>query len=385
MTNRKTFSTATPIPAGAPAAVQVGDRFFTSGFVSDRSGGLESESHRVFQLLAELLRKSGLSATDVVRTRIWHTGEAGTSCADAFGEELLRSVHGVVFNHPGPALTIVQVERLPGGAAVSVELEAVVGSGERAVRLEPDFESSSSLAVQVDGELWTSGLRGDPATDDETQVRQAIDDANGLMKQADIGAGDVVSTRHFMRHDVQFGAGPAEWLAFKEPSIPTSAGIAVTGAGSPDHVFAFELEAVAGASKGRTNLRSGRTFEVEHGYCRAVRVDGGDVIYVAGTTSIIPGEITQHPFEVGPQVEDTFEIIKWAVTELGMEWGDLVQTRTYVVGGDDKIAEAIAALEKTLQGSSGPGDVACTVVGVPVLGRPEVVVEIEARAATARR
>ncbi len=277
------------------------------------------------------------------------------------------------------------MERLPGGAAVSVELEAVAGSGENATRLEPDFESSSSLAVLVDGELWTSGLRGDPATDINTQVTQAIGDANGLMKRAGIGAGDIVSTRHFMRHDVQFKGGPPEWLAFKEPSIPTSAGIAVTGVGSPDHVFAFELEAVAGAFAARTNLRSGRTFEVDHNYCRAVRVDGGDVIYVAGTTSTVPGEVVQHPFEVGPQVEDTLEIIRWAVTELGMGWGDLVQTRTYVVGGDDEIAEAVAALERTLRGATGPGDVACTVVGVPVLGRPEVVVEIEARAVTARR
>jgi enamine deaminase RidA (YjgF/YER057c/UK114 family) len=134
MPARKTFSTAAPIPAGAPAAVQVGDRFFTSGIVSDRSGGLESESHRVFQLLAELLRNSGLAMSDVVRTHIWHTGEEGESGAHHYGEKLLRSVHGVVFNHPGPALTVVQVERLPRGAAVSVELEAIAGGGENANR-----------------------------------------------------------------------------------------------------------------------------------------------------------------------------------------------------------------------------------------------------------
>ncbi|MEE8046027.1 MAG: Rid family hydrolase, partial [Dehalococcoidia bacterium] len=111
---RKTFSSATPLPAGSPAAVQVGGRFFTSGIVSDRTGGLESESHRVFQLIAELLRSSGLSSGDVVRTRIWHTSENGASA-----EALLRGVHGVIFSHPGPALTIIQAERLPGGVEVS--------------------------------------------------------------------------------------------------------------------------------------------------------------------------------------------------------------------------------------------------------------------------
>jgi enamine deaminase RidA (YjgF/YER057c/UK114 family) len=56
---------------------------------------------------------------------------------------------------------------------------------------------------------------------------------------------------------------------------------------------------VSGASSTRANLHTGRTFEVDHNYCRAVRVGEGDVIYVAGTTSLIPGEIVQHPGEVG--------------------------------------------------------------------------------------
>jgi len=54
-----TLSSTTPLLAGAPAAVRVGDRIFTSGIVSDQTGGLESESHRVFQLIAELARANG--------------------------------------------------------------------------------------------------------------------------------------------------------------------------------------------------------------------------------------------------------------------------------------------------------------------------------------
>ena len=374
---RKTFSSSTPLPSGSPAAVQVGNRFFTSGIVSDRTSGLESESHRVFQLIAELLRSSGISTADVVRTRIWHTSSGDEDGAAV--EKLLRSVHGVIFDHPGPALTIIQVERLPGGVEISIELEAIAGGAKTAEKFEPDFDSSSSLAVLVNGEMWTSGLRGDPSTDRATQVAQAVGDAEGLMKRAGVGAGDIVSTRHFMRHDVQFETDPPEWLAFKEPSIPTSAGIAVSGAGEPGHVFTFEMEGVVGASGGRTNLRTGRTFEVDHNYCRAVLVDDGDVVYVAGTTSIIVGEIVQYPFEVGPQVADTLQIIKKAIIEIGLQWNDLIHTRTYVVGGDAEIVEAVSALEKALPS----GQVANTIVGVPVLGRPEVVVEIEARAVRA--
>lgn len=373
---RITFSSVIQLPAGSPAAVRVGDRFFTSGIVSDRTGGLESESHRVFQLIAELLRRAGLSKGDVVRTRIWHISKDGGE-----SEALLRVVHGVIFSHPGPALTIVQVERLPGGVKVAVELEAIAGSADDSTKYESDYESSSSMAVKVGGELWTSGLRGDPGVDRDTQVGQALENATGLMKQAGIGAGDVVSTRHFMRHDVQFDADPPEWLAFKAPSIPTSAGVAVSGVGGDGQLVTIELEAVAGAAGGRTNIRSGRTYEVEANYCRAVLVDGGDAIYLAGTTSMIPGEIIQHPGEVGPQIDDTLEIIKWAITELGFEWGDLVQTRTYIVGGDYEISEAVSALERALPEHR----VANTLVGVPMLGRPGVVIEIEARAVKARR
>lgn len=368
---RETYTVGTPLPAAAPALVRVGNRFFTSGIVSDRTGGLESESHRVFQLIAELLRSSGLPASDIVRTRIWHTSKNGSNA-----ERLLRNVHGVIFSHPGPVLTIVQVERLPGGVELSVELEGIAGSGEAAKRFESEFESSSSLAVLVENEFWTSGLRGDPSLSRDEQVTQAVDDASGLMKLAGIGNGDIVSTRHFMRHDVQFEDDPSAWLAFKSESIPTSAGIAVSGVGTPTHAFTFEMEGVAGAASTSTNLRTGRTFEVDHNYCRAVRVGEGDVVYIAGTTSLIPGEIVQNPGEVGPQVVDTLEIIKWAITELGLEWSDLIQTRTYVVGDESKVNEAVLALERALP----TGAVASSIVGVPVLGRPEVVVEIEARA-----
>lgn len=371
-----TLRSTTPLPAGAPAATRVGDRIFTSGIVSDRTGGIESESHRVFQLIAEMAHANGFSLSDVVRTRIWHTSPDGNDA-----ETLLKSVHGVVFPHPGPTLSIIQIDCLPGDAAVSVELEVMVGSGATSTRFGADIESSSSAAVLVDEELWLAGQRGDPVGSRDSQVVQAVEQASAMLRELGMGAGDIVSTRHFMRHDTQFEADPPEWLDFKKDSIPTSAGIAVNGAGDPDHHFVFELEAVKNAGGNRTNLRTGRTFEVEHNYCRAVRVDEGEVVYVAGTTSIIPGETVQHPYEVGPQVADTLEIVRWAIEKLGLKWDDLVHTRTYVVGGSEKLAEAIESLEEVLDTES----VACSVIGVPVLGRPEVVVEIEARAVKARR
>jgi enamine deaminase RidA (YjgF/YER057c/UK114 family) len=141
-------------------------------------------------------------------------------------------------------------------------------------------------------------------------------------------------------------------------------------------LFMLECEAVQGASKGRKNLRSGRTYEVEHNYCLSVRATGHDVTYVAGSTSLVVGEIVRHEFDVDGQVRDTLETIRWAIEGQGMAWTDLVKTRTYVVGGPGKLPAAMAALNDVL----GDMEVASTVVGVPTLSGSEVVVEIEATA-----
>ena len=44
-----------------------------------------------------------------------------------------------------------------------------------------------------------------------------------------------------MRHDVQFESDPPPSLAFKAPSKPTSAGIAVSGVGGDGQVVSIEL------------------------------------------------------------------------------------------------------------------------------------------------
>ena len=100
------------------------------------------------------------------------------------------------------------------------------------------------------------------------------------------------------------------------------------------------------------------------------------MVYVAGTTSIVPGEIVRHPYGVAGQVEDILETIRWAIEEHGFAWSDLVRTRTYIVGGPDRLNEG----QEALRGIVGGMEAAAAVIGVPVLGRPEVVVEIEATA-----
>jgi enamine deaminase RidA (YjgF/YER057c/UK114 family) len=268
----------------------------------------------------------------------------------------------------------VQVTCLPEGAAIAVELEAIRGGGERIKRFRSDETSSTSLATSCDGELWVSGVTA-PGRSVGEQIGGITATVREALAEFGMSEADVVSTRHFMKPDARFASPPEQWAGFMAQAIPTSAGIAVEGVGRQGD-FMLECEAVQDAAAGRNNLRSGRTYEVEHNYCRSVRVRGGDVTYVAGSTSLIVGEIIRHEFDVPGQIGDTLETVRWAIEEQGMSWSDLVKTRAYIVGGPEKVAEAVTVLDEQLAGMG----VASTVVGVPTLSSPEVVVEIEATA-----
>lgn len=371
----------TKLPVGA-TLVTAGDRIFTSGLLSDHPGGFESEAHRVFQQAVALLRSASAAPADVVRTRVFYV-EEGPSAGSGDAEKTLRGIHGIVFDHPGPAFTAIRVSCLPGGAAVELELEAVRGGGQAIKHHQPDEGSSTSAAVRWEDEVWLSGMRaigpdGRVASPGSTsgQVDVVISRTEAALKALGAGAPDVVSSRHWMRHDTQGDPRPPSWTEFMSQAIPTSAGIAVEGVGPREATFMYEVDAVAGAAKARKNVRTGRTYEVEHHYCRSVRVGQRDVVYVAGTTSIVPGEIVRHPDEVAGQVHDTLETVRWGIEQQGLAWNDLVRTRTYIVGGPDKLEEAAAALREAVGGM----DAAASLVGVPVLGRPSVRVEIEATA-----
>lgn len=363
------FARASGKPAGPPALVIAGDRVFSSGLVSDRPGGLVSETRRIFQLTLSMLRDAGISPADVVRTRAWYVDDPTVDSVES-----IRDNHGVVFDHPGPAFSAVQVTCLPEGAAIAIELEAVRGSADRIKHFQSDEMSGTSLATFCDGELWVSGVTA-PGEAVGEQIGGITVTVRKALSEFGMGEADVVATRHFMEPDSRFATPPSEWAEFMSKSIPTSAGIAVEGVGDVG-TFMLECEAVQDASAGRHNLRSGRSYEVDHNYCRSVRVRGRDVTYVAGSTSLVEGEIVRSKFDVSGQIVDTLETVRWAIEEQGMAWSDLVRTRTYIVGGPAKVAEAIAVLDDQLAGLNAVS----AVIGVPTLSSPEVVVEIEATA-----
>ena len=128
-----------------------------------------------------------------------------------------------------------------------------------------------------------------------------------------------------------------------------------------------------GAGELRQNRNTGRPYEEEHHYSRSVRV--GEVVYVSGTTSVQLSEEVGAPFDAYGQTIGTLEWIRWGVERQGLSLADLVRTRSYVVGEEN--LEPVARGLREVLGAVGP---VATVVGVPALGRPSILVEIEATA-----
>jgi enamine deaminase RidA (YjgF/YER057c/UK114 family) len=157
------------------------------------------------------------------------------------------------------------------------------------------------------------------------------------------------------------------------PGHPTAAGITVQGVGGREAGILIEAEAVVGAKAKRRNTNTGRSYEEEHHYSRSVRV--GDVVTVSGTTSVQVGEAVGCPFDAYGQTLATLKWIRWGVEQQGLSFQDVARTRSYVVGEEN--VEAVARGLREGLGEVGP---VATVVGVPALGRPSILVEIEAMA-----
>ena len=119
----------------------------------------------------------------------------------------------------------------------------------------------------------------------------------------------------------------------------------------------------------RQNIASGGPFESTFGYSRAVRV--GDHVHVAGTCA-------QPPHTTGDAHEQStaaLDIIGKALEEAGTTFKDVVRTVVYVTDMADM--DAVARAHCAVFGEIRP---ASTLVQVGALGRPELVVEIEAYA-----
>jgi len=229
--------------------------------------------------------------------------------------------------------------------------DTVLLSGTTAIDRQGHVRGEGDVARQVDAIMtiagWSMGKAGG-RLDDVVRSRVYV---------TDIAAGDAAAraiARHFR------DARPAATL------------VQVTGLARPTQLVEIELDAVDGARAAAQRISSGGPLESVYAYSRAVRM--GDRVFISGSTALRAGGV-EGPGDLYRQTRATMDTIFRALAEAGGAPGDLVYTKTYLTDLG-KSADYTRAFVEAL-GEVRP---VSTLLAIPALVRPELLVEIEAEA-----
>jgi enamine deaminase RidA (YjgF/YER057c/UK114 family) len=211
------------------------------------------------------------------------------------------------------------------------------------------------------------------AGDAAAQAEAIMTLAAASMARAGGRLDDVVRNRMYVT-DMRVGDAVARTVARHfRTARPAATLVQVNALNRPEMLVEIELDAVDGAAAGARRISSGRPTEQEYAYSRAVRL--GDRVFVSGTTTLNARGEVEAPGDMYRQTRLTMDTILRALAEAGAAPGDLVYTKTYVTDLgrlDDYTRAFVEAL----------GDVrpVSTLLGIPALLRPEMLLEIEAEA-----
>jgi enamine deaminase RidA (YjgF/YER057c/UK114 family) len=235
----------------------------------------------------------------------------------------------------------------------------------RALRVGDTVLQSGTTAIDRQGNVRGEG-------DVARQVDAIMKIAEWSMSKAGGHLDDVVRSRIYVT-DIAVADAAARAIArYFRNARPAATLVQVEGLARPTQLIEIELDAVDGARASAQRISSGGPLEGVYAYSRAVRM--GDRVFVSGSTALGGGGV-EGPGDMYRQTRATMDTIFRALAEAGGEPGDIVYTKTF-------LTDLARAADYTRAFVDALGDVrpVSTLLGVPALIRPELLVEIEAEA-----
>jgi enamine deaminase RidA (YjgF/YER057c/UK114 family) len=236
----------------------------------------------------------------------------------------------------------------------------------RALRVGDTVLQSGTTAIDREGVVRGEG-------DVARQVDTIMTIAEWSMGKASGALRDVVRSRIYVT-DASLADQAARTLArYFRDARPAATLVQVTRLARPGQLIEIEVEAVDGAGAKAQRISSGRSIEEQYAYSRAVRM--GDRVFIAGSTSLNARGVVEAPGDMYRQTRRIMDTIFTALEQAGGTPGDLVYTKTFLTDLA-KTADYTRAWLEAL------GDVrpTSTLLGIPALLRPEMLIEIEAEA-----
>jgi len=236
----------------------------------------------------------------------------------------------------------------------------------RALRVGDMVLQSGTTAIDRAGNVRGVG-------DVAKQVDAIMTIAEHSMTRAGGKLADVVRSRIYVT-DIGVGPDAGRALArYFRDVRPTATLVQVNRLARPEQLVEVEFDAVDGAASARQRIASGRAIEDEYAYSRAVRV--GDRVFVSGSTALNARGVVDGKGDMYRQTRSTMDTILSALQQAGAAREDIVYTKTY-------LTDLSAAADYTRGWLEALGDVrpTSTLLGIPALIHPEMLIEIEVEA-----
>jgi enamine deaminase RidA (YjgF/YER057c/UK114 family) len=236
----------------------------------------------------------------------------------------------------------------------------------RAVRVGDMVLQSGTTAIDRQG-----NVRG--VDDVAKQVDTIMAIAEWSVGKAGGRLADVVRSRIYVT-DIAVADRAARTLArYLRDARPAATLVEVDALARPEQLVEIELDLVDGAGASSRRIWSGRAIEEEYAYSRALRV--GDRVFVSGTTALSVRGVVDGKGDLYRQTRSTMDTIFSALAQAGAAREDIVYTKTFLTDLGRSAEYTRAWLEAL-------GDVrpTSTLLGIPALVLPEMLVEIEAEA-----